>query len=172
MSNDVVSAPPLVGPARGVCALASLTALIAGGVATFKSDNELGTSALILVGVYSGMSAILQRFPRFKLGDNEIDPSVIQRARAEGADEVADVVAEAVIGGSDPIEAYTRARSEVARISGRASLLGLPDESINVFTDDDGKQWVQLLDSDGQVLGRRAKGEEFSWLPGADDSPS
>jgi hypothetical protein len=160
-----VADPPMARVPRAACVLVSLGGLTAGTFATFKSDNELGTSALILIGIYAGMAAILRRFPRFKLGDNEIDPSVIQQARAEGADDVADVVAEAVIEGRDPLEAYMRARSEVIRIKGGESLLlGLPEGSINMFTDDDGVQWVQLLDQDGQVLGRRAKGSEFAWL--------
>ena len=45
-----------------------------GGFATFKTDNEIGTSALLLVRVLAGIVAILQRIPKIKMGVNEIDP--------------------------------------------------------------------------------------------------
>lgn len=65
----------ITGSARGACVLVSLGCLIAGVFATFKTDNEFGTTALLLVGVFAGLVALLQRVPRIKWGDNEMDPN-------------------------------------------------------------------------------------------------
>ncbi|SDC21939.1 hypothetical protein SAMN05421872_101575 [Nocardioides lianchengensis] len=73
----------------------------AGTLATFKTDNEIGTSALLLIGGISSLIALLGRVPRIKVGENEIDPSEIYQAGfatgvGTAVDAAADVAVDAV----------------------------------------------------------------------------
>lgn len=52
----------------------------AGGVAVFETENEVGTGTLLAIGAYFVIAVILGRFPRLKLGENEIDPSEVRKA--------------------------------------------------------------------------------------------
>jgi len=68
------------------------------------------------------------------------------------------------------LEVSQQARAEVIRVREGASLLGLPQSNVNTFTDDDGVQWVQLLDQHGRVLGGRRRGADFTRLPEPQDT--
>lgn len=52
------------------------------GYATVETDNEVGTAAFVLVGLYLVIVAITGRAPRVKYGDNEIDPRAAAQAAA------------------------------------------------------------------------------------------
>jgi hypothetical protein len=75
-------APPISGLSRMASGLVTVAGLGLGGWAVFKSDNELGTSTLLLVGVLAGIVTALGRIPRIKMGDHEIDPGYLVGYRA------------------------------------------------------------------------------------------
>lgn len=57
---------------------AALTAVLVagfGGYAVITTDNELGSSTLLLIGVFFALVAFLGRVPRVRIGDNEMDPA-------------------------------------------------------------------------------------------------
>ena len=77
--------PEVKGLARGLCTLVGIGGLGLGTFATFETDNEIGTSALLFVGSIASLIALLGRVPRIKVGENEIDPSMLASAYAAGA---------------------------------------------------------------------------------------
>jgi len=68
-------------PARVVTAVIALAAGGSGIAAVFLTRNELGSAALLVVGMYFAVAAILGRFPRLSLAGNEIDPGRLEEAR-------------------------------------------------------------------------------------------
>jgi hypothetical protein len=68
-------------PRRVVAAVLGLAGTGTGAVAVFVTGNELGSTALITVGVYFVLAANLGHYPRLKFGDNEIDPTARRLAR-------------------------------------------------------------------------------------------
>lgn len=80
---------------RWAAAMACLGGLGAGVIAVFKTDNEIGSTALLAVGLYFAIVAALGRFPKIKLGENEIDPNVLAAAAHGGANAAADAAARA-----------------------------------------------------------------------------
>lgn len=108
----------IVGAPRAACVLTSMAGLMAGTIATFTTENEIGTGALLFVGVLAGVAAILQRIPRIKMGDTEIDPTQIFAAGVHtGADAVADATAEAALMNKSPEEIAATARKVEGRLS-------------------------------------------------------
>jgi len=110
-----IAQPEIKGLTRAACALVSMAGFVSGGIATFRTDNEIGTSALLLVGVLAGVITLLQRVPRIKWGDNELDPGLW--LAAYGADHVADAASKAALEEKDPAEvvkAADAARVEIA----------------------------------------------------------
>jgi hypothetical protein len=98
---------PLQLAIAGVVGVASAGS---GAVAVFKTENEVGSAALITVGVYFIVAVIIRRFPRFKLGDNEIDPTA--RRLAAQADRRARLAAEDAADAKEGLQAST-AESEL-----------------------------------------------------------
>ena len=123
--------PEVTGVGRAACALVGMGGFTAGVFGTFNTDNEIGTSALLLIGGVSSLIALLGRVPRIKVGDNEIDPSVLAVAYAAGADEVAVEVAEAALEEKTPSEIASVARraadSSRPGVSIKRSIIKLPD---------------------------------------------
>jgi len=107
--------PEITGWGRAATGAVSVAALLAGGLATFKTDNEIGTSALLFVGVLGGIVTLLGRIPRIKVGENEIDPGTayIVGERA-GAERVAEAVVEQVKNNPDPDAIVAAAKTEAA----------------------------------------------------------
>jgi hypothetical protein len=64
--TEPIFLPGIRGLARGTCALVSLAGLAAGGFAVFKTDNEFGTTGLLLIGALAGITALIQRIPKIK----------------------------------------------------------------------------------------------------------
>jgi hypothetical protein len=148
--------PEIKGLARGACVLVSLGGFVAGVCATFKTDNEVGTSALLLVGVLAGIVAILQRIPKIKMGDNEIDPGPwVARGIAIGADAVADAVEEALEESEDPKELARVARDTGAVLDSNVARWFLESQTKQAPTDM--LQW--LIDKNAR---KAAKGRH-SW---------
>jgi hypothetical protein len=72
---------PMGRTARVVTGLIALVAGGSGIAAVFLTGNELGTAALLVVGMYFAVAAILGRFPRLSLAGNEIDPGQLEETR-------------------------------------------------------------------------------------------
>lgn len=89
--------PLLSGLQMTVACVVGVAAAAAGLFAVFKTENEVGSAALIAVGVYFLLAVIIRRFPKLKIGDNEIDPTARQIARqaARRASEAAEDAADA-----------------------------------------------------------------------------
>jgi hypothetical protein len=116
--QTVPNAPRDIGTfATVAAAIAAVLGLGLGGVATFKTDNEVGTAAAFAVGLFFAIVAIIGRVPKVKVGDNEIDPATAYREGArDGAEATAAAVDAAIDKGADPEEiasATTAAREAV-----------------------------------------------------------
>ncbi|QHT57057.1 hypothetical protein GXP71_13850 [Cellulomonas sp. H30R-01] len=55
----------------GAGALAAVAGVV-GAVAVFRTENGVGAAALLLVAVFLTMTAVDGRFPRLRIGDNEV----------------------------------------------------------------------------------------------------
>lgn len=105
--------------------------LVGGTFATFETENEIGTSALLFVGVLAGVIALLRRVPKIKLGDNELDPTP-----SVAANDVADAAIDAALAGKPASEVAQAAREtatlwlqsmthdQVPRLAARADHFG------------------------------------------------
>lgn len=71
---------------RTMGAVIAVVAGLGGAVAVYLTDNEVGSATLLVVGVYFTVATVLGRFPRLKVGDNEIDPQALEEAREESGD--------------------------------------------------------------------------------------
>lgn len=58
--------------ARWGAAVLAAVAGVVGAVAVFRTDNGVGAAALLLVAVFLTMTAVDGRFPRLRIGDNEV----------------------------------------------------------------------------------------------------
>lgn len=106
------SAPPRLG--RFQLVTAAVLGLASGGAgvaAVFHTENEVGSAALITVGVYFLLAANLGHYPRLKFGDNEIDPTARRLAReairssSQAAAEATDAKEEATSAKEEAVEA-------------------------------------------------------------------
>lgn len=86
---------------RRLCTVVSVALLGLGIWATFTTDNEIGTGALVVVGGFAGVTALLGRVPRLRVGDLELDS---QLAREEGVEATLVNVAAALEANKDPDE--------------------------------------------------------------------
>jgi hypothetical protein len=80
---------PLTPRQRGFSGVAGGAALLAGGAAVFLTENELGSVALLTVGILFAFFALAGLLPtRLKLGDNEIEwQERVGEALSEAVDE-------------------------------------------------------------------------------------
>lgn len=81
LDEDVLAEAHLTPLQLTVAGIAGLVSAGAGAVAVFETENEVGSAAMIAVGVYFLIAVIVRRFPKVKLGDNEIDPTARRIAR-------------------------------------------------------------------------------------------
>jgi len=140
---------PITGVARAACVLVSFTAFVAGGFATFKTDNEIGTSALLAVGMLAGIVALLQRIPKIKLGENEIDPGVVAAVVHKATGEVANAAEAAAREDRPAIEVAKSAReaadayagydSQLVNLLAKQKLLDLPWS----HADESRRRWIE-----------------------------
>lgn len=99
-------------------------AFAVGGVATFVTDNEVGTAAAYAAGLFFAVIGITGRVPKIKLGDNEIDPLSYNIGAVSGAGVTAQAVIAAAEESSDTRELVAAAEStfkEVADSVGRTA---------------------------------------------------
>ncbi len=76
LAEDEARSSPEMSPwqvvVTGVLGVASAGA---GAVAVFETKNDVGSAALLTLGLYFLIAMILRRFPKLKFGDTEIDPA-------------------------------------------------------------------------------------------------
>lgn len=90
-----VGVRPLKGFERGLVTLVGLWGLTLGALATFKTNNQAGTAALLGLGAVAGLIALVGRLPlRWVIGGNTFDMS----------EEVARLTVDAVISELGPDE--------------------------------------------------------------------
>jgi hypothetical protein len=81
-AQDEGAPEPQLTPAQVVLAgVLGLASAGTGSVAVFETENEVGSAALLAIGVYFLLAAVLRRFPKLKFGDTEIDPTARRLAR-------------------------------------------------------------------------------------------
>ncbi|MFE6925430.1 hypothetical protein ACFVAV_30760 [Nocardia sp. NPDC057663] len=96
----------------------------AGVAAVFMTENQAGTAALLAIGAYFAITTLLGRFPRLKLGENEIDPSEFRAikktvvATTTGLAETKDQLQEARAQADEKIE---QIESEVSDLNERVA---------------------------------------------------
>ena len=107
--QTMARAPRDIGTFATVAAsIAAVGGLGLGGVATFQTDNEVGTAAAFAVGLFFAIVALIGRVPKVKVGDNEIDPATAYREGArDGANATAAAVDVALDKGAAPEEVAT-----------------------------------------------------------------
>jgi hypothetical protein len=96
---------------RYVVAAASAVALGFAGYCTLASDNEIGTAAAYITGLFFAVIAYTGRVPTIKIGDNQLTPA---EAAAASADAVADAVEKAAEKTDDPKEVASAATNAAA----------------------------------------------------------
>jgi len=98
----------LLSPAKQrLCGLVGIAAVGAGIAAVFLTENEVGSATLMAAGVYFLIAAFQQRFPKLKLGGNEIDPGQDRVAREDAG------IAKAVSGDAQDGLNATRERLDI-----------------------------------------------------------
>lgn len=92
----------IAGWPRRICALASVVLLALGGVATFTTTNGIGTGALVVVGGVAGVTALLGRVPRMRVGDWELDSELVRGVHDTAVEATVANMAEAIGANKDP----------------------------------------------------------------------
>ena len=83
---------------RLVAGLAGLALAALGVAAVFRTANDIAATALLVVGAFFGLVAMLGRVPRVRFGGNELDPQAAYAiGRRAGASDVARAVDRAVV---------------------------------------------------------------------------
>jgi hypothetical protein len=99
---------------RVVAGIAGLAALLIAGYSTVKTDNEIGTAAAYLTGLFFAAIAYTGQVPRVKIGDNELDPRALVEVGAQFAAGAAQQAAEH---GDDSTEVAAAAQDAVKVIA-------------------------------------------------------
>lgn len=107
MPEDLLSGWSRIG-----CAIVSAATSYAGTYATFHSENELGTLALLLIAAFTGLCALLGRVPRVSVAGNAVDTTRQVVRVTEAAAEAAEV---AVLEKKTPEEAGDAVRIAAGR---------------------------------------------------------
>lgn len=92
--------------------LISLAALGFAGYCTLESDNEVGTAATYLVGLYFAVIALTGRVPKLKMGDTELDPTSL----AIGAATVSAAASQKAMETDEPEEVAAAARDAAVEL--------------------------------------------------------
>ena len=81
---------------RVPCGAIGAGLIVAGAVAVFLTENEIGSAGLLVTGAFFAMIAVLGHVPRLKWGDTEVDPTQLAYAVgvSRGAEEVNDAAQE------------------------------------------------------------------------------
>lgn len=99
---------------RGLAGLLSLGSLGVATYCTINSDNEIGTAAAYLTGLFFATIAYTGRVPRVKIGDNELEPAA---AAALGAEVAATAAKKAAGESDDPKEVAAAAQVAASNLS-------------------------------------------------------
>jgi hypothetical protein len=91
------------------------------GYATVRTDNEVGTAAFVLVGLYLTIVAITGRAPRVRHGESEIDPRAVQAAADRTAEVLGTVAAVAAEGADDPKEVAAAVQGAASNAAARSA---------------------------------------------------
>lgn len=146
--------PPamVIAPAlRWICGLGSVTLYSVGGVAVFTTSNDVGTAALLTVGLFLSIVALLGRVPRVKLGDNEIDPTALWAQGAlAGADYVADAVKQESLGSADPEQIAQAVESRAHEL---VRFLMPRIARVETYRDKYGDERTRMYAANGQLIG-------------------
>ncbi|NKY40119.1 hypothetical protein [Cellulomonas septica] len=107
--------------AGGLAAVAG----VVGAVAVFRTDNGVGAAALLLVAVFLTMTAVDGRFPRLRIGDNEVVSNLRRAVRqtkgtAEQAKHQAD---DATYNSTEVMEGLAAARDGLEEVRARLAVL-------------------------------------------------
>lgn len=121
--EDLAADIPLV--ARWVAGGLAVVAGVVGAVAVFRTDNGVGSAALLLVAVFLTMTAVDGRFPRLRIGDNEVVSSLRRAVRqtkgtAEQAKHQAD---DATYNSTEVMEGLAAARDGLEDLEARTAAL-------------------------------------------------
>jgi hypothetical protein len=88
---------------RLVAGIVGVALAALGVAAAFRTTNDVAATALLVVGAYFGLIAMLGRVPRVRWGGNELDPrAAYTMGRRAGASDVARAVDRAVIQAVEP----------------------------------------------------------------------
>lgn len=109
------SQTPLSGRERGLSAAVGALAAGGGTAAVFLTNNEVGSAALLAVGVYFLVTAILARFPRLIIGGNEIDPGTLREVK-EQSDAAKEQSDDAKVNSEDAQDGLADTRKRVAAL--------------------------------------------------------
>lgn len=114
---------------RAGVGIVSLAALAFAGYCTLESDNEVGTAAAYVVGLYFSIIAITGRVPKLKMGDNELDPTSLAIGAAAGVAQVTEAAAEKAEHTDDAKEVVAATRDaghDFLRVIGNVKWIGPP----------------------------------------------
>lgn len=127
MASDPMtqSAPlPQILLNRRTRTIAGVAAVILGGAgvtATFTTDNDTGSATLMAVALYLTVAWAQGKFPKLKLGGNEIDPHDVDEAKTEAG--------KASVNSRDAVEGLADTRDRLTALEARLAALGLPSGS-------------------------------------------
>jgi hypothetical protein len=126
---------------RAGAGIVGLGALVFAGYCTLKSDNEVGTAAAYVVGLYFSIIAITGRVPKLKMGDNELDPTSLAIGAAAGVAQVTEAAAEKAEHTDDAKEVVAATRDaghDFLRVLGNVKFIG-PTNSTWTLKDSDSR---------------------------------
>lgn len=123
---DVRVALPMPTWTRVVAAVVAIAAAVAGTVAVFRTDNGVGSAALLLVAVFLAITAVDGQFPRLKIGDNEVMSNLTRAYReTKGKAERATARAADAQGNSeDVMDGLADAQARIAHLERLAGVHG------------------------------------------------
>ncbi|MDC7123258.1 hypothetical protein OMK64_17145 [Cellulomonas fimi] len=121
--DDLPGDIPVV--ARWCAGVLAAVAGVVGAVAVFRTDNGVGAAALLLVAVFLTMTAVDGRFPRLRIGDNEVvsDLRRVVRQTKGTAEQAKHQADDATYNSTEVMEGLAAARDGLAEVRSRLDAL-------------------------------------------------